>query len=268
MTPVLDGKVAIVTGGASGMGRATSLLFAREGAAVAIADLNKDQGEQTAAQVRDLGGEAIFVSTDTSDEGQVTELVARTARDLGRVDVMVTAAGISYASYLSDDQETDPFRNPSAGNILNKPLDRWRRVLDINLTGVMLCAREAARQMIAEGHGGAIVNFASTAAYNPSSVIADYCVSKAGVVMLTKCLAVELGPRGIRCNAVAPGPIRTQMTQSLIELGQLQRVAAGLPLGRIAEPEEVANVVLFLASDASSYVTGKTLGVDGGTNTL
>jgi len=264
----LDGKVAIVTGGGSGMGRSTSLMFAREGAAIVVADVQDEGGQQTVAQVEDLGGEAAFVRTDTSDEGQVITLVKAAADRFGRVDAMVTAAGISYANYTAGDEETDPFKHPELGGILSKPTARWQRVLDVNLTGVMVSAREAARQMIAEGHGGTIVNFASIAAYGPSAIIADYCVSKAGVVMLTKCLAAEVGRYAIRVNAVAPGPIETAMTKGLMESGQLQRQAAGLPLGRIAKAEEVASVVLFLSSDASSYITGKTIGVDGGTYTV
>ncbi len=261
-------RVAVVTGGGSGMGRATSLLFAREGASVAVADINDSGGRETVAMIEQNGGRAIFVRTDTADEAAVVALVEETARALGRVDAMVTAAGISYANFVEKDEATDPWRNPQEGLILNKPTARWQKVLDVNLTGVMICAREAARQMIAEGHGGTIVNFASIAAYGPVPTIADYCVSKAGIVMLTKCLAAEFGRNGIRVNAVAPGPIETGMTQTLLETGRLQQQAAALPLGRVAQPEEVANVVLFLSSDQSSYVTGKTLGVDGGTYTV
>jgi NAD(P)-dependent dehydrogenase (short-subunit alcohol dehydrogenase family) len=263
----MEGKVAIVTGGGSGMGRSTSLLFAREGAAIVVADVQDEGGSQTVHQIEDTGGRASFIHTDTSNEDQVVAMVKHAAATYGRVDALVTAAGISYASFVEKDEATDPFRHPEQGSILTKPTARWQRVLDVNLTGVMVCGREAAKQMIAEGHGGTIVNFASIAAFNPSPVIADYCVSKVGVVMLTKCLAVELGRYGIRANAVAPGPIETAMTASLIESGALQRQAASLPLGRTAKPEEVANVILFLSSDQSSYITGKTIGVDGGTNT-
>ena len=266
--PQMQDKVAIVTGGGSGMGRATSVLFAHEGAAVVVADIGDANGRQTVAMIEQAGGRATFVHTDTADEGQIVALVETAAGTYGRVDAMVTAAGISYANFVEKDEATDPFRHPDAGLILNKPTARWQKVLDVNLTGVMICAREAARQMIAEGHGGTIVNFASIAAYGPVPTIADYCVSKAGVVMLTKCLAAEVGALGIRVNAVAPGPIETGMTQSLLESGRLQKQAAALPLGRVAQPEEVANVVLFLSSDQSSYITGKTLGVDGGTYTV
>ena len=261
-------KVAIVTGGGSGMGRSTSLLFASEGAKVVVADINDSGGSQTVAMIEQTGGSAIFVHTDTSDEAAIVTLVKAAATTYGRVDAMVTAAGVSYSNFVEKDEATDPFRHPEAGFILNKPTARWQKVLDVNLTGVMICAREAARQMIAEGHGGTIVNFASIAAYGPVPTIADYCVSKAGVVMLTKCLAAEVGNAGIRVNAVAPGPIETGMTQSLLESGRLQQQAAALPLGRVAQPEEVASVVLFLSSDQSSYITGKTIGVDGGTYTI
>ncbi len=261
-------KVAIVTGGGSGMGRSTSLLFASEGAKVVVADINDSGGRQTVAMIEQTGGSAIFVHTDTSDEAAIVTLVKAAATTYGRVDAMVTAAGVSYSNFVEKDEATDPFRHPEAGFILNKPTARWQKVLDVNLTGVMICAREAARQMIAEGHGGTIVNFASIAAYGPVPTIADYCVSKAGVVMLTKCLAAEVGNAGIRVNAVAPGPIETGMTQSLLESGRLQQQAAALPLGRVAQPEEVASVVLFLSSDQSSYITGKTIGVDGGTYTV
>ena len=264
----LDGKVSIITGGGSGMGRSTALRFAAEGAAVAVADVNDEGGRGTVSRIEDLGGRASFVHTDTSDEQAVVALVAETARAYGRVDSMVAAAGISFANYVEGDRETDPFLNPAAATILTKPTERWQRVLDVNLTGVMLCAREAARQMIAEEHGGAIVTFSSIAAYGPSPGIMDYCVSKVGVIMLTRCMAAEFGPYGIRVNSVAPGPIETPMTESLRETGALQAQGGALPLGRMAKPEEVSNAVLFLTSDESSYITGKTLGVDGGTNTV
>ena len=269
MAGELEGRVSIVTGGGSGMGRATSLLLAREGAAVAIADVNDEGGEQTAAQIEDLGGESLFVHTDVSSERDVVNAVAEAAGRFGKLDSIVTAAGISYANYLEGDDDTDPFLHPTeAGSSLNRPTEFWQKVLDVNLTGVMLCAREAARQMVKEGHGGTIVNFASTAAYNPSPNMTDYCVSKTGVVMLTRCFAAEFGQHGIRVNAVAPGPIETPM------LARVHRARGGdagfrtLPLGRTAQPEEVAELVLFFTSERSSYVTGKTLGVDGGTSTL
>ena len=267
MTKMKD-KVVIVTGGASGMGRATAQLFAEEGASVAVADLNDTDGQQTVEMIEAAGGRASFIHTDTGDEQSIIHLVKKTVDTFGRLDSMITAAGISYSNAIEKDDATDPWKNPEEGLILNKSTERWQKILDVNLTGVMICAREAARQMISENHGGTIVNFASIGGYYPIPTVADYCASKAGVVMLTKCLAVELGQSKIRVNAVAPGPIETGMTQSLIDLGQLQKQAEGLPLSRIGKPEEVAKVVLFLASEDASYITGKTIGVDGGTYTI
>ncbi len=271
MAGELEGKVSIITGGGSGMGRSAALMFAREGAAVAIADVNDEGGEQTAAQIEDLGGNALFMHTDVSSEQDVLSVVAETAARFGRLDSMVTAAGISYANYVEGDDDTDPFLHPEAASNLNRPTEFWRKVLDVNLTGVMLCAREAARQMVNEGHGGAIVNFASINAYNPSPLLTDYSVSKAGVVMLTRCFAAEFGPRGIRVNAVAPGPIETPMLARVHRAGGAAGPSASwghVPLQRTADPDEVAEAVLFLTSDRSSYVTGKTLGVDGGISTV
>ncbi len=268
MAGELEGRVAIVTGAGSGMGRATALMFAGEGAAVAIADVNDEGGEQTAAQIEDLGGDSLFVHTDVSSEQDVVKAVAETAGKFGRLDSMVAAAGISYANYVEGDDDTDPFLHPEAGVSLNKPTEQWQKVIDVNLTGVMLCAREAARQMVNEGHGGTIVNFASILSYNPSPTLMDYCVSKAGVVMLTRCFAVEFGPHGIRVNAVAPGPIETPMLERVSRASGGRGQGGHLPLQRTARPEEVAEAVLFFTSERSSYVTGKTLGVDGGTNTI
>ena len=270
MPGMLDGRVAVVTGGGSGMGRATCVRFAEEGADVIVADLNDEGGLATVREVEALGRRAFFQRVDTTDEPAVVALMQAAAERLGRLDVCVAAAGISYASYLAGDEETDPFINPEAGLLLNKPTSSWQKVLDVNLTGVMLTNREAARAMIALGHGGTIVNFASEAAYRPSDRLQDYNVSKAGVVMLTKCLAIELAPHDIRVNAIAPGAHVTPMLESQLQA----RREAGLgdwdatPLGRAGEPREAANVVLFLASEQSSFVTGKTIGSDGGNYTI
>ena len=268
MAGELEGRVSIVTGGGSGMGRATSLLLAREGAAVAIADVNDEGGEQTAAQIEDLGGESLFVHTDVSSERDVVNAVAETAGRFGKLDSMVAAAGISYANYLEGDDDTDPFLHPTeAGSSLNRPTEFWQKVLDVNLTGVMLCAREAARQMVNEGHGGTIVNFASTAAYNPSPNMTDYCVSKTGVVMLTRCFAAEFGSHGIRVNAIAPGGVNTPGRVRNMREDVGSRAVEHAPLRRLAEPEEIAAGAVFLASGLASYVTGHTLVIDGGGST-
>lgn len=248
----LNGKVAIVTGGGGGIGRACAERFAADGAKVTIADLPRADEPATAT------GESLFVPADVSDPAQVNDLVEQTIDRFGQIDIVVTSAGILSATPGGAGQD----------QLLDLPLDAWRRVLDVNLTGTLLVVQAAARHMVKREAGGAIVTISSGGAVIPGPGIGSYCVSKAGVWMLTKCLAQELGPHGIRVNTVAPGLIDTGMSKAITDDAEIAGAyMAGVPLRRIGQPEDVAGVVRHLAGDDSGYVTGKIHFVDGGTFT-
>ena len=263
MAGKLDGKVAVITGGASGIGRATAELYAEEGADIVIADLQ--DGAAAVAAVEERGRKAIFVPTDASDEDACEALAAAAVDHFGAIDVLVAAAGISNWRYL--DQQSAPRSNAGAVEafLVNAPVESWRKVLDVNLTGVMLSDRAVARRMIEAGNGGAIVNIASIMAKVPQMGVAPYCVSKAGVWMLTKVLAMELASHRIRVNAIGPGFIETPMTAGLSESELGGSWAMGLtPMRRMGLPGEVAKTALFLACEDSSFYTGALLHPHGG----
>ncbi len=251
------------------MGRATSLLFASEGAKIVVADLDETRGEETRGLVEAAGGEAVFQRTDTSNEADTDALADAAIDAFGRIDALVAAAGILHAGYVSGEtDDVDPLAASDSGFILNKPTEHWEKVLNVNLTGVMFTDRSIARRMIESGNGGAIVNIASGAAKVPIRGLGDYCVSKAGVWMLTKVLALELAPHAIRVNAIGPGVIDTPMTAAITaDEGRKQRTMSRIPLGRLGEAGDIANTALFLVSEASSYFSGQILHPDGGTFT-
>ena len=198
MDSKLEGRVAVVTGGASGLGRASAERFAAEGADLVLADLNARAGEETAAAITaETGRQVEFVALDVSDEDQTEALMRHTVDAFGRLDVVLAAAGVSSAGYISG-QVTVRIDDPETNYLINKPAADWRRVLDINLTGVMLTARAAAQAMIGLGNPGSIISIASVAGRVPLPGAAEYCVSKAGVIMLTQVLARELADHGIR----------------------------------------------------------------------
>jgi NAD(P)-dependent dehydrogenase (short-subunit alcohol dehydrogenase family) len=269
----LDGKVAVVTGGANGIGRACAERFAEEGADVAIADVSDAAGADAVAAVEALGRRALYRHADAASKADNDALMEAAADALGSVDILVTAAGVSYAGYRSGDQENERrlmadgmavLADP-ARRFADMPLEEWQPVLDINLTGTLLAVQAAARRMIAQGQGGSIVTIASIAAKHPEAGPVAYSVSKAGVWMLTKQAARMLGPAGIRVNAIGPGYIDTNMTAIISEIpGARDLIVGRLPLGRTGTPREVANTALFLASDESSYFTGELLHPDGG----
>jgi 2-deoxy-D-gluconate 3-dehydrogenase len=245
----LGGKVAVVTGGGKGIGRAVCETLAEAGAAVAVQDLVAADAERVAAGIRERGGRAIAVAGDAASEAAVDELLARAGSELGGLDVLVNNAGIY------------PFTD-----FLELPIAQWDQVVGLNLRGVFLATQRAGRLMAKAGRGGRIVNIASVQALRPSGPgVAHYNVSKAGVVMLTKSAALELGPLGIAVNAVAPGVIDTPGTRPMLEREAFGAPSARVPFtGRWGLPNDVADVVLFLAGPAASYITGETVVVDGG----
>jgi 3-oxoacyl-[acyl-carrier protein] reductase len=244
----LLGKAALVTGGGSGIGRAVARRFSAEGARVAVADLDGDRAAEVADE---LEGEALALEVNVSDTEAVERMVARTIDAFGRLDVLVSNAGVP--------QTAKPFVETS--------LAEWDRVIAVNLTALFLVARASVPAMRRQG-GGAIVVTASIAASRPRPGIAAYVASKAGAIGLTRALALELAPEGIRVNAVSPVAVRTPMLKDFgfgeDEQATIERVEQTIPLGRIIEPEDVAAAALYLASDDARCVTGITLNVDGG----
>ena len=240
----LQGKVAIITGAARGIGRETALLFAAEGAKVVICDL-LDEGEEVAEEIRSRGGEAIFYKLDVTDRDAVKRMVDAVVERYGRIDILVNNAGITRDAQFLKMTEED-----------------WDKVIAVNLKGVFNVTQAVAPVMVAQGKGK-IVNAASVVALYGNFGQTDYVASKAGVIGMTKVWARELGRKGINVNAVAPGFIQTEMTAKVPEK-VLQMVRERTPLGRLGTPRDVAYAYLFLASEESDYVNGAVLSVDGG----
>ncbi|MBM3222644.1 MAG: SDR family oxidoreductase [Candidatus Tectomicrobia bacterium] len=251
MSGRLEGKVALVTGGASGIGRATALALAREGAKLVIADMHEDGGQQTVHTITEQGGEAMFVRVDVSQAAEVEAMLSKTVETYGRLDCAHNNAGIGS-------RPRAPLHECSE--------ESWDRVLNINLKGVWLCMKYEIIQMLTQG-GGSIVNTASIMGLVGSwSGTVAYNASKHGVVGLTKTAALEYARAGIRVNAVCPGYIRTPLIESSLAIQPAleEQIIARHPVGRMGYPEEIAEAVLWLCSDAASFVTGHTMTVDGG----
>jgi NAD(P)-dependent dehydrogenase (short-subunit alcohol dehydrogenase family) len=272
MTGRLEGKIAVVTGGGNGIGRATCQRFAEEGADILVADLLDEPGAETVARVKERGREALFVHIDAASP-EDNDTMAQTAIErFGRVDVLVTAAGISHSDYVSGEHRPDAQMLAEQAKRFAEPwtilteldLSAWQRVLDVNLTGTLLACRAVGPHMV-ERKSGSIVTVASIAAKRPDAGPISYTVSKAGVWMLTKSLARSLAPTGVRVNAIGPGFIETNMTTLITGNEAIRNMAlTQIPLGRFGRPEDIANAALFLASDESSYFTGEILHPDGG----
>jgi NAD(P)-dependent dehydrogenase (short-subunit alcohol dehydrogenase family) len=249
METELPGKVAIVTGGTSGIGREAAVLFAKSGAKVVVAGRREAEGNETVDLIRATGGDGLFVKTDVSQAAQVDALVRQTVEKFGRLDIAFNNAGIEGSlTPIVDQSEED-----------------WNRTIDINLKGTWLCLKYEIRQMLKQGGGGAIVNMASVAGLIGSAGFATYCASKHGVIGLTKSAALETARNGIRINVVCPAVIETPMGERIFGGPEIRPYAIGLhPIGRFGKPMEIAEAVVWMCSDHASFMTGQSLVLDGG----
>lgn len=262
----LEGKVAVITGGASGIGLACAKRYAEEGALIVISDLGADRLETAAHEIRQgTNAKVAHVEADVCFEEQLESVMNAAVEEFGQIDTVLAAAGVASANYVSGTSNDNVRQDADASQLVNISVADWNRVLQINLTGVMLTNRLAARIMMKQDSGGTIVNIASTAARVALPGAVDYCVSKAGVAMLTQTFAVEMLPHNIRVNAIGPGFVETPMTRTLRETAEGREMMIGMtPMGRLGTPEEMANTALYLACDESSYTTGATLYPNGG----
>ncbi|HEY4419274.1 MAG TPA: SDR family oxidoreductase [Pseudonocardia sp.] len=261
MGNALEGKVAVITGGASGIGQATAVRFAEEGADIVIGDLAP--ADETLRLVEKAGRRGIQLRTDTTSSDDCDALVAAAVAEFGKVDVGVASAGIATAAGPSNVQTRAA--GERATHVVNIATETFQRVLDVNVVGVMQTDRALARQMLAQGTGGSIVNIASSAARIPLAGAAPYCVSKAGVWMLTKVMGLELAATAVRVNAVGPGYTATPMIAGIEDNRPAFEMAMSItPMNRLGRPEEIAATCLFLASAESSFMTGQLLHPAGG----
>ena len=246
----LKNKVVVITGARRGMGKADALLFAQKGAKVVVSDISQEDCQAVVDEIEKKGGEAMAVKCDVSQKQEVDNLFSKTIEKFGRVDVLVNNAGIA---------EFKPF--------LEMTEEEWDRTLDINLKGYFLCAQAAAKEM-AKQKSGVIVNIASVAMGQVGVGflnIVHYCASKGGIAAMTEAMALELAPYNIRVNAIAPGMIETPMLDPIKQDPKaMEGILARVPLNRMGKPEEIADLVVFLASDKSSYITGSIIVIDGG----
>jgi 3-oxoacyl-[acyl-carrier protein] reductase len=242
----LEGKVALITGAGSGIGQATALLFAREGAAIAVNDINLSSAERTADTIRQMGRKAIALKADVAEENEVDAMVERAIKELGGIHILVNNAGIG-----------------GGGPVLESSVETWDRVMAVILRGTYLCSRQVGRWMASQ-NTGKILNISSIAAIRFRSNMSAYASAKAGIINFTRALALEWAPHHINVNCIIPGGINTPMTRAHSAPFTAQQIQELIPLGRIGEPEDVAKVALFLVSDDASFITGAALPVDGG----
>ena len=243
----LHGKTALVTGASSGIGKKVALAYAQAGAHVAIAARHTDAVAEAVDEIAAAGGTALPICCDVTQPDQVARMVDQVITDLGGIDIAVCNAGIIAVTPL-----------------LDMSRDEFERIQATNVTGVFLTAQAAARAMVKQGHGGAIINTASMSGHiiNVPQHVGHYCTSKAAVIHLTKAMAVEFAPHGIRVNSVSPGYILTELVEPLAEYHRLWEPK--IPMGRMGRPEELTGLYLYLASEASSYMTGSDIVIDGG----
>lgn len=257
MTDLLKDRVAVITGSGRGQGLAAAQLFAAEGARVVINDLDQITVDQAVEAIKRMGGEAVGAVGDVSNGEDVQGMFQAARSAFGGIDILYNNAGIGYSA--------TPRMGIGMGNILDCTEDDWRRIIDINLGGVFLCMKYGVPHLIERG-GGVIINTASIAALRGGRNAHAYTASKGGVVALTRSVAVTYGPQGIRANTICPGVIDTEMIQEHLLPSEERRaaVAQNTPVGRVGTADDIANMALFLASDAASFVTGQTIAVDGG----
>lgn len=252
MTRNLEGKSALVTGGASGIGRATALAFAREGARVAVADILEEAAQRTVTEIEAMGGQALAIACDVTDDDAVKAMIARAVDAFGSLDCAFNNAGIA------------PYQvNAGGQKIADVAPEAWRRLIDVNLTGVWLCLRHEVAQMRAQGSGGVIINTASILGLVGSATSSAYVAAKHGVVGLTKTAAADHAEDNIRVNAVCPGYIETPMTEETMRR-RGGRILARVPMARMGKAGEIAEAVIWLCSPKASFVTGVSWAVDGG----
>jgi len=252
MTGILDGKVALVTGGASGIGRATAVAMAREGARVAVADCAEETAAETVALINAASGQAIAIGGDVTKEADVAAMVERTVSAFGRIDCAFNNAGVATRAV-----------GPAGQRIHELSQASFDTMLAVNLTGVFLCLKHEVAQMLTQGVGGAIVNTASIAGLIGLPTSAHYVAAKHGVVGLTKTAAMEYAQDGIRVNCVNPGYVKTPMTKETMET-RFDEIMAKVPMRRLGIPEEIAEAVVWMCSDKASFMTGASHVIDGG----
>jgi NAD(P)-dependent dehydrogenase (short-subunit alcohol dehydrogenase family) len=243
----LAGRVALITGGGSGIGRGVANRFAEEGADVAVADMNLEGAQAVAREVEHFEHRSVALAADVTKKADCERIVQETVAQLGKIDILMANAGIGRFGPFLDYREED-----------------WNAVIDTNLTGVFFSCQAAARQMVKQGHGGRIICTASLAAVRPGPMMPAYYAAKAGVKMLTEAMAVELAAHKITVNSIGPGLIDTPLTAPIMQAIADERRSQSIPLGRVGEPKDVANLALFLASDDAEYITGDYILVDGG----
>lgn len=248
----LKDKVAIITGGGSGQGKSSALLYAKEGAKVVVAEWNEENGISVANEIKEQGGDALFVQVDVSKEEQIKSMVDQVVDHYGRIDILFNNAGVGYS-------ENSRFK---MAPVVETPLEDWNAILGINLTGAFLASKYALPVMIKQ-NSGCIINNSSLAGLRGGSGVAAYTVAKTGLVALTRIMSIDYGKHNIRVNCIAPGAIDTPMMAEHIDLFK-ESSGNHWSLARVGQPQDIANAALFLASEEAGYITGVTLPVDGG----
>ena len=261
---LLDNRVAVITGGISGLGRASALRYAAEGARVVVADINAERGANAAAEMSAGGASIEFIQVDVTSKESQQALFDDVVSRYGQVDTVLAAAGVSSSGYISG-EVSEVEADPEERMFHNRMLEDWEKVMAVNVTGVMLTNQMAIKHMLAKGNAGSIVNIASIAGRRPLPGASDYCVSKAAVIMLTQTVATEYSTSNIRVNAIGPGFIETPMTANIRQSPEwMDTVMQMTPMQRMGQANEIASTALFLASEESSYFTGQTLFPNGG----